>query len=1272
MAILPPNANFDDIDVPVSANLNSELATRSSGFSLSSSDQPFSSLTTEQSSQELLVEAINDRLYYNIHTTDFGGGEIRGQLILESDTTQGGQRVIVLRADLDGAQEPNNASDSEATGQGTVTITVVGDTITYSSELSVTGLAVSDLLPVAGVSSIHLHNAEAGVNGPVITDIIQDAGGDVNGNVVGQNGQSVFSEVVESFDLAGVENIDGSNDGDTLIGDGAANILNGGDGDDILAGGGGTDVINGGAGIDTNSFEGIGLGITAVLQADGSGTADYGMVNETFTGIENLIGSDNDDSLIAQGVASNVISGGAGDDFIAGGGGTDVLDGGEGNDTNSFQGIGPDVVANLGNGTASYQTPNGTVFEAFSNFENLDGSQSNDILIGDGNNNALTGNDGNDDLSGGGGNDILSGGDGNDILAGGGGTDVIDGGAGIDTNSFQSIGLGVTASIEEGTADYGMVNETFTGIENLIGTDNNDVLSGDAGANLIAGGQGNDVINGGAGDDVLRGDAIGAGEAITVSVTNTLGEGGTFLTPVWFGFHDGENFDLYDRGAASSLGLERLAEDGVVTGLSAEFNQQAGDGGVDSTVFGLGVGAPGPIDPGETASFTINVNPEDVGLGYFTWATMVIASNDAFLASPGNPLTDAIFDENGDFIGPIVITRDGNDVLDAGTEVNTELDAAFINQTAPNTGETENGVIRVHEGFIGSANGPEGDSIILGGTSAAGTTFTDEADFTIDRSNQLLEIVVDLAAGGNDTLDGGAGNDVIEGGRGDDLLIGGLGNDTLDGGEGFDTADFSDLGASVLVDLDENGNGTATRETGFSVVSQGQPLASLTTEQSAAELVEEAINDRLYYNIHTTSFAGGEIRGQLLLTSDTTEGSVRTITLNANLDSAQEPDNASDSAATGTGTVVITVDGDTVTYSSDLTVSGITTDQLLPVAGVSSIHLHNAPAGVNGAVITDIIQDAGGDVNGANAEQADGNVFNETVEVDTLISIENVILARDGEVVDGVVAGDAARFDGGNFNGVDDGDQFVFEGGNPFSTAAISVEGQNVTVPGATFAVDADLADGNFLAATTDGQTIAVQFLDALLGDGQDLIEGQAVAADEIDGISFAEFVTGNGSQTEGTDFVITLDNSTSGFENSFGVFVYESATGAISDTQIVAANAQNGGSVTVNDVAEGEQVGFFVVQDGNALVSEIDGDIVFNLTESGASLSGLSDVEIFQSINAAANSDGQEHFLSGSDTGGILRVGVEDLTGLGDSDFQDVVFTIERSEAFDDVFAIA
>ena len=351
---------------------------------------------------------------------------------------------------------------------------------------------------------------------------------------------------------------------------------------------------------------------------------------------------------------------------------------------------------------------------------------------------------------------------------------------------------GVTANLALGTANYvapsgAAIQDQLTSIENLTGSENDDSLTGDAGNNLLAGGAGNDTLVGGAGDDILRGDAVGDGEAVVVTITNALPAGGTFLTPVWFGFHDGANFDLFTAGEAASTGLERLAEDGPIEGIAAEFNAQVGDNGVDATIVG-GVGVPGPIDPGETASFTLNVNPDQVGQGFFTWATMVIPSNDAFLAVPDNALADPIFDENGNFT-PLTIQRFGTDVLDAGTEVNNELDAAFLNQTAPNTGIEENGVVSTHPGFNGSVGNPDGTPVnILGGETAPGAIIDPViGDFTADPTQLLLQIDITQVVGGNDLLEGGAGNDLLDGGAGNDTLIGGTGSDTLLGGDGDDT-----------------------------------------------------------------------------------------------------------------------------------------------------------------------------------------------------------------------------------------------------------------------------------------------------------------------------------------------------------------------------------------------------------------------------------------------------------------------------------------------------
>ena len=212
---------------------------------------------------------------------------------------------------------------------------------------------------------------------------------------------------------------------------------------------------------------------------------------------------------------------------------------------------------------------------------------------------------------------------------------------------------------------------------------------------------------------------------------------------------------------------------------------------------------PGPIDPGESASFTLNVNPNQVGQGFFTWATMVIPSNDAFLAVPDNALADPIFDANGNFT-PLTIRRFGSDVLDAGTEVNNELDAAFLNQTAPNTGTDENGVVGQHPGFNGSVGNPNATPAnILGGNTPGGIIDPTIGDFTADPNQQLLQIDITRLVGGSDVLDGGLGDDILDGGAGSDTLTGGEGEDVFAfSGDPFDGLDVSAPGRQVSGDED--------------------------------------------------------------------------------------------------------------------------------------------------------------------------------------------------------------------------------------------------------------------------------------------------------------------------------------------------------------------------------------------------------------------------------------------------------------------------------------
>ena len=77
-------------------------------------------------------------------------------------------------------------------------------------------------------------------------------------------------------------------------------------------------------------------------------------------------------------------------------------------------------------------------------------------------------------------------------------------------------------------------------------------------------------------------------------------------------------------------------------------------------------GGIGPIAPGASTSKRLTIDANSSLNQYFSYAAMVIPSNDAYVAN-GNPLAHALFDESGNFIGA-EITILGTSVNDAGTD----------------------------------------------------------------------------------------------------------------------------------------------------------------------------------------------------------------------------------------------------------------------------------------------------------------------------------------------------------------------------------------------------------------------------------------------------------------------------------------------------------------------------------------------------------------------------------------------------------------------------
>jgi hypothetical protein len=103
------------------------------------------------------------------------------------------------------------------------------------------------------------------------------------------------------------------------------------------------------------------------------------------------------------------------------------------------------------------------------------------------------------------------------VLQGLDGDDVLDGGDGIDTASFDLSPCCIRADLAAGTAT-GAGTDQLVGIENLTGSQGDDVLRGDGGPNVLSGLGGTDLLYGGDGDDQVLG---GDGDDYLV------GEGGT-------------------------------------------------------------------------------------------------------------------------------------------------------------------------------------------------------------------------------------------------------------------------------------------------------------------------------------------------------------------------------------------------------------------------------------------------------------------------------------------------------------------------------------------------------------------------------------------------------------------------------------------------------------------------------------------------------------------------------------------------------------------------
>jgi Ca2+-binding RTX toxin-like protein/subtilisin-like proprotein convertase family protein len=391
--------------------------------------------------------------------TDFDGVWSFGATGFRGELSAGEWTVIIVD---DAGADPTTIRDVKLELSGAAVSD--DDLFIFTDEYSNYGGITHSLIHDGGAAGIDTINAAAVSSA---SDIDLQAGIGVIDFVL-----VTVSDIENVYTGDGDDQVKGDGDDNLISGGRGDDLLNGRGGDDILMGGLGADTLHGSTGSDTASYADATSAVTVRLY-DGFTAGAYA-AGDILISIENLTGSDFDDTLYGNADA-NTLDGGEGNDFLQAGRGDDVVFGGGGKDT-------------------------------------LYGHDGNDFLNGGDKADTLYGGDNNDVLRGGNGSDALFGDNGSDTLEGGVGADALDGGAGVDTASYASSAAGVTVRLFDGFTFGGdAAGDTLTSIENLAGSEFDDTLYGNAGANTLDGGAGDDYLQAGRGDDVVRG---GTGEDI--------------------------------------------------------------------------------------------------------------------------------------------------------------------------------------------------------------------------------------------------------------------------------------------------------------------------------------------------------------------------------------------------------------------------------------------------------------------------------------------------------------------------------------------------------------------------------------------------------------------------------------------------------------------------------------------------------------------------------------------------------------------------------------
>lgn len=456
--------------------------------------------------------------------------------------------------------------------------------------------------------------------------------------------------------------------------------------------------------------------------------------------IENATGGSGSD-VISGNYLDNVLIGNAGNDAIYAGSGNDTISGGDGNDY-LFGDFGDDTI----NGGAGDDI--------------IDGSYGIDTIYGGAGNDIIYGSWTSDTVYGEAGNDVFiirqtsSDTEYGDNTSGGSGTDRLDLSQIVTT-------YGAIVNLTAGTWQYNPLYGgpwTISSVENVDGTQLDDIITGSSSANVINGNGGADQIDGAAGNDTLNG---GAGSDIVAG-----GDGNDYL------YGDGGD-DLLIGGAGND----------IIEGGSGR-DLAYGEAGDDTfKLFDGWNGSYGEIFVGGAGSDTFDISGTSVGTSTInltdgTFAYTPGGAGPISLSSVENAIGSAGADtligsaEANSLYGlsgsDSLYGLDGNDVLDGGLG-NDLLDGGAGTDTASYAAAAAAVTVSLAI-TTAQATGSAGSDTLTGIENLTGSAYADTLTGDAGANN--------ISGGaGNDTLNGGDGNDVLSGDTGADVMAGGLGDD---------------------------------------------------------------------------------------------------------------------------------------------------------------------------------------------------------------------------------------------------------------------------------------------------------------------------------------------------------------------------------------------------------------------------------------------------------------------------------------------------------------